>query len=576
MRGMDKTATPGAARPGAARRKVACAVLAATGLLAAAGAANAQDRGVTQVLIDQSSVIERFAPPPARGTLDLDASDLRRELPEDEAAARTFTLADVELEGVTLLPSATFERLWADRLGRETSLAEVYAWAGAIEAIYREAGWFALVAVPEQDLADGRIRLVVFDRAYIESVEIVGELPGMERRLAPYIRRLVALRPLPVAELERVLLLIADLAGMDVEAEITKPERPGDGGALRLELALTPLQGQVMLDNRGSDETGPLQLSGVTQAADLLGLFETTTLTLVTALPTPREMVFLQAGQELPLGSDGLRLGYSAGYLEAHPGGDLEGLDVEVSTVVSDVFLSYPLLRSLESSLVARLDFNTSDEAVDVQAETASRDRYRWLELGFAGDRETAFGPASLELSLLQGLDVMNATGAEDRPARAGAANDFRVLTGQGSFASSLSERVTLGVRAVGQLAFDPLPPTVQQSLGGDPFGRAFESGALAGDSGLAGSLELGLDDVLPLVPVPQSSAFAFVDYGALWNRDEEPGFRHASLGSAGVGLRAVLPGAIASEVTLAAPFADSEDVEDGGVRLFFSLAKAF
>src|SRR5690606_577330 len=126
--------------------------LAATGLLAAAGAANAQDRGVTQVLIDQSSVIERFAPPPARGTLDLDASDLRRELPEDEAAARTFTLADVELEGVTLLPSATFERLWADRLGRETSLAEVYAWAGAIEAIYREAGWFALVAVPEQDL----------------------------------------------------------------------------------------------------------------------------------------------------------------------------------------------------------------------------------------------------------------------------------------------------------------------------------------------------------------------------------------------------------------------------------------
>lgn len=548
--------------------------LAAAILLAAGGPAGAQDRSLTRVIVDQGSIVERYAPPPARGSLSVELTDLRERLPEAAAAERRFLLRDVEVEGATLLPLASFEPLWAERLGSEVSLADAYGWADAMEAAYGEAGLFALVAVPEQDLASGRLRLVVFDRAYVETVEIRSEVPGLERRLAPYLDRIAALQPLRAAELERVLLLIADLAGMDVEARLSKPATPGNGGALLLEIELTPVEAQVALDNRGSDELGPLQLSGVALFHDLLGAFETTSLTVVTNPVEPQELVFLQLGQELPLGSDGLRAGYSAGYISSEPGGDLAGQDVEISTLVSNLYLSYPLVRTLGTGLIGRLDFNAKDEWVDVQSQAATRDHHRWLGLGLEGEQDTAIGSASLGLGFLQGLDLLGAGG--ELSARPSAPDDFRALTAEAALASPLSERLTLALQAAGQLGFDPLPPAVQQSFGGGPFGRAFESGVLSGDSGLAGALELAYDGALRLPGLGPAAAFAFADYAALWNRDEQPGFRRATLASAGLGLRALLPGGVASELSLAVPWSDADAVEDDGVRLFFSLGKAF
>lgn len=69
---------------------------------------------------------------------------------------------------------------------------------GRIEKVYCQAGIFAAVEIPAQDLADGMVRIVVHDQSFIETVETRGDYPDIRQRVAPYIDRLVSLRPLKV------------------------------------------------------------------------------------------------------------------------------------------------------------------------------------------------------------------------------------------------------------------------------------------------------------------------------------------------------------------------------------------
>jgi hemolysin activation/secretion protein len=115
--------------------------------------------------------------------------------------------------------------------------------------------------------------------------------------------------PLRVSLLERYLLLIADLGGYQVDALLEQiPGEVGAGG-LTLNLAPAGVGGQVTLDNSGARETGPLQLTGVAFAGDVLGLFEQSTLVGVTNPVDPKEFRLVNFAQDYPVGSDSLFAG---------------------------------------------------------------------------------------------------------------------------------------------------------------------------------------------------------------------------------------------------------------------------
>src|SRR3546814_12833401 len=88
---------------------------------------------------------------------------------------------------------------------------------------------------------------------------------------------------------------MSDLAGMNIEASLTRPESPGNGGGLTLDIAYEKRVARALLDNRGTDEVGPVQALATYQENDLLGLFESTTLTGVTIPNQPRELPFSSA-----------------------------------------------------------------------------------------------------------------------------------------------------------------------------------------------------------------------------------------------------------------------------------------
>ncbi|MBT6117821.1 MAG: ShlB/FhaC/HecB family hemolysin secretion/activation protein [Rhodospirillaceae bacterium] len=499
-------------------------------------------------------------------------------IPPEIAAQRALVLKSIRIEGATLLPNDVFAPLWADMVGREIPVSALYDLTDRIERLYREAGILSLAVVPDQDLSDGDVRIVVYDQSYLETVEIMGNDPDIGDRLAPYIDKLVAMQPLRIKEIERILLVMSDLAGMNIDATLRRPDTLGKGGSAILEIAFEKRSLQLLLDNRGTKEIGPVQAFASYQENDLFGLFESTSLTFATTPNSPERLLLGQIAQDFPIGWNGLHAGYQFGVTNSKPGGALEELDLNVGSISSDVYASYPVLRTIDHTIALKTGLTTRNTDVDIGPDRLTSDRYRWFSFGVDADHDIGIGPLSVQTEFLQGIRPFNATD-EGSPlaSRAIAETDFQVVTANARLLVDLFGGLSLLGRGSGQLAFGPLPSVVQMSLGGDPFGRAFETAAASGDSGIAGSLELALDTGLDFGVVRQSAAYTFIDYGVVGLRGSDSiGVGNTSLGSTGVGFRAFLDQGFAIDTTIAIPFEADAAVRDYGTQIFFSVKKRF
>src|SRR3546814_4659518 len=119
---------------------------------------------------------------------------------------------------------------------------------------------------------------------------------------------------------------------------------------------------RALLDNRGTDEVGPVQALATYQENDLLGLFESTTLTGATIPNQPSELLFGQLAQDFAVGSDGLHVGYRLGGTRSEPGGDLDSLDLEVTSLSGAIYASYPVLRTIDHSVFLRAGLESRSE----------------------------------------------------------------------------------------------------------------------------------------------------------------------------------------------------------------------
>lgn len=561
----------------AARQARSLCLLSVVLAISSSGPAWAQTRTPEEITVEQTTIIERFTPPPVKGSADLNVIPLKDRIPPELAAQEKLTLRAVRIEGTTLFPADAFRPLWAELVGREIPVSALYELTDRMERMYRQAGYLALAVVPVQDLSTGEVRIVVFDQSYIETVETKGDYPDIRKRLASYIDKLVAMQPLEIKKIERILLLMSDLAGMNINATLRRPDTPGNGGALKMEIDFEERTLRLSLDNRGTDEVGPVQAFAAYQENDLLGLFESTTLAVATIPNSPRELLLGQFSQDVPIGSNGLHAGYRVGVTDSRPGGELEDLDLDVLTVTSQVYASYPVLRTIDHSIAVSAGMRTRNTNLDIGPTNLSHDRYRWLTFGVNAGHDIGIGPLSLQIEYLRGLDVLDATAkGESLASRPIAETNFNVLTASANLLVELFGGVSLLGRGEGQTAFGPLPSMVQMSFGGDPFGRAFDSASASGDNGIAGSLELALDTGLDLGLFRSSAAYTFIDYGVVASRGIDATGRGTSLGSSGVGFRAALVHGFAVDTTVAFPVESDASLEGTGARVFFAVKKRF
>ncbi|MEK9212915.1 ShlB/FhaC/HecB family hemolysin secretion/activation protein [Sphingomonas sp. 2378] len=479
-----------------------------------------------------------YAPPAQaelRAPLTLPAEAMRT--PPEGANTLFVTPQGLTIEGGKLSP-ATEAQLRQRLDGKRVSVAEIFAAAGEAEMAEAKAGRVLLrVSVPQQDLKDGApVRLAVVE-GFIERVDTSGLPANVRSRIARLAEQLTEDKALTLRDLERRLMLAADVPGVTVRSTLSPGERPG-GTVLRLEGEWQPVSGFVSLDNTLSSALGSLtygagvNLNSVLGAGEQIylrasGLPNTGHRTSVLD-PTPRNRA-LAAGLVVPLGDDGLTL-------------TLEGTDARTAprpaSATSPGFgsrfqrfsstLRYPVVRRRDVSVGASLGFDAQNERVriiDPVVLPLSQDRLRVVRLGADASAYLpgqGFVSAQVEASLgVTGLGARSASQATVAVplSRAATDADFRKLTASFNLTQPLAPNLAVGLRARGQTSFGQVMANAEQ------FGIAsvdgispLDAGRVQGDSGFFARGELKAPFVAAASGILANiTPYAFAAQGTVW-----------------------------------------------------------
>jgi len=474
----------------------------------------------------------------ATQTLQDNRLDARPVLPREEPGteANSAGVAVVNAHGNISAIHVEGSSLSADRIAKATKpfvggaldAGRLRALADAIAAEYKRSRIAVYsVLIPEQDFKDGAVRVVALE-THVEEIVLTGPGASKAGLTQAYATAMSKERPLTRPTLERYLLLMNDIPGVAASPQLA-PGASSDAVKLLIGRQQDPIEAVVTADSRGAERLGRTQLRGDVY---INGLGYESSQTRLTAAASSDFESFLSAGlaHSGTFTSHAITATASLGWFRTRPqDGGLAG-----EGYTAGLQLSHPLIRSSHADLFIAAGLDGVDSKNALVGQVISSDRTRAVRAALSGTARRGGTAASFGASVSQGLDSLGARTASPQLATL----DFVKGNLHASIARTLGDNWRIEGAATGQISQDTLPAAEMLSLGGASFGRAFETGAISGDSGIAGMLQLTRTfDKVPLVK--RGEAYAFVDGGKLWLEDR-PGLTVTDydIGSAGAGVR--------------------------------------
>jgi hemolysin activation/secretion protein len=488
-----------------------------------------------------------------------------------------FILRGVSVTGATAIPHDQIVKVYQPYLGKMVSQADLAAIAVGAGELYRSAGFhLSRAIIPPQDISNGQVRLEVIEGRIAEAV-LQGD-GAEEFGIRPLLDSVLAEDPSRFATLERQLLLINGRSGVRITD--TALEEIGEAsGRFRLIVHLKTwhIYTSFGLDNLGSSSVGPWQSYATGAFNSYLAPGDTLAVNLSTTPGDVRELAFGRLSYDVPLGTDGARIGASALYSEVRPG-DMRRLFNDITRTESFEFhASVVPLQSQRSALTltAALGFTNVSER-DLFGPFYN-DHIRTVNLTSDYRLQDNFGGNNyFTMTWRQGLDIFGAShSGDDFLSRDGASGKFSLIDLWFTRYQKLSDAWSLKIAGAGQIASGPLFTSQQFYLGGAAFGRGYGSAEISGDNGAAGSIELRFDQRLNFLYLTGYQLYGFVDAGAAWN----DGFSYQqglALTSAGAGVRVFLADDLQADLGVAFPLSyRAPDNSTRSARLLFSLSSA-
>lgn len=537
------------------------------------------DPGRAQQETIQSHIFHEASPPITIRQMEL------LGIPEGSEQIK-LRLDRVQLDGASALNDAQLRGAYADKIGSEISLADVYRMANAITLKYREEGYILTqTVVPPQIIEDGTVRLQVVE-GYIHSATVQAEEGATNAETAlikSYANRIVTGQALNVRNLEHQLLLINDLPGVQARSILSpSPDAPG-GADLLVIIERDPLEGIVSIDNFGSRYLGPITLSAAATANSWLGLNEAISLQAAIA-PDSREMVYGGIKYEQPFGPWGTRASLMAAVTDTDPGYDLDQFDVRGRSQLLSLRLDQPIIRSRTENLRSHLLLDWRNVRSSNILEPTRKDRIRMVRAG--GEYEfldTLFGYGynTIGLEVSKGLNILGASEEDDanmtRPSADPQATKANIELQR---LQRITPSVNLLLAGRGQKASHGLLSSEEFSVGGINNGRGYDPSEIVGDHGISGRAEVQWNNPFAWQGgyVQRLQFFTFLDSGRVWNEDATTSAtKRDSLTSAGGGVRVGFTGDVDGSVGIAFPLTrDVQTQKDDDPKVYFNLNKRF
>ncbi|HET7333808.1 MAG TPA: ShlB/FhaC/HecB family hemolysin secretion/activation protein [Rhizomicrobium sp.] len=534
---------------------------------------------LAQTTSEPGHIDERFRPQPEKPTvgapIDIPATP-RTTAPKGSEGVH-FKLKSVEFTGNSVLSDSVLQQMASSYVGREVTLAEVYALADSVTAEYRSRGYILVRAIPPaQRITDGHLKIRVIE-GFIANVKIQGDAGGARPYLEAYGRRIQKIAPLTADVLERELLLASDLTGLRLRSVLT-PSSVTGGADLTFVVDPKPVDAYLYFDNRGSKYLGPYELMAGIFANDAFGTGGRLGLNAVMTPNAGPELGYGAISYDQPLGENGLKLFSSFSVTRTRPGSVLKLLGTKGRALNWDGTLSYPITRSRDLNIIVSGGFAYKDvRSSNIAANPLFSDHVRSLNAAlFINTLDNWGGYSTASATITKGLGIFGAT-------RSSSPNKSRFFA-DGSYwrgnielthEQPIGNQVSLFLAAAGQTSFGgSLLASEQFSLGGTGYDRGFDPSEVTGDSALAGRAELRWTAVAEAGLISNVQLYGFYEGGKVWQDRVLPGsLKSESLFSAGAGVRFQLADNFHANVEWAKPL--NRDVAAKGnrdSRVFFSV----
>lgn len=501
--------------------------------------------------VEQSLEPERFPEP---GQIpDLIIQD-QREGEIEGAPGVTFTLMDVRFEGNTIFSSDTLRGLVADYIGESIQVKTLTTIANRITEYYQKNGYILSRAyLPPQTIKESVV--IHIREARLGEIIIQGNQRYGDRLMENTLQLIRNRGAVNLKDLERGLLLLTDIPGLDVKATLKPGTEPGTTDIV---LETTEDRGYhvgIDYNNYGTDVVSEHRFGVSASATNLTGMGDLLSLRGVTGEEGFSGLLFARADYSRLLGYEGTRFGLYLQHLSYELQEEFEMFDYEGRSFAIGAWVSHPFFRTRRFSWWGEFGIDALNQEQEILGEDIGEDQLRPFHVANTFQINDRFGGRnSIRLNAVFNRDsFLGGTNEDDEDViRQESDFDFFKLEIDAARYQKLPAGFGLILSAAAQVSDDRLPSSETLAMGGQGTVRGYEQSEFSADNGGYFNAELRIPILGPAENIKwfgkgktlgETLQFALFVDGGFANindplSDSEEAMDDADFGGVGVGAR--------------------------------------
>jgi hemolysin activation/secretion protein len=403
-----------------------------------------------------------------------------------------FILKKITIIGNESFSTEVLYALLADAVGTEQDVVQLGKLAARITQFYQGQGYFlARAVVPAQTVSQGNVTIQVLEAKYGQ-VNMINDSSVTDGLLEATLAPMQSGTIISDGNMYGSLLLLSDIPGLAINSTLSPGAKVGSSDVTLEVKDGDAYSASISVDQHGDSYTGKERVSGSFSISNLAGHGDTLS---VSGMSSGPYMNFGRVAYDVLLNGKGTHVGASYAGLNYRLGDELLSTQANGSTRASSMWVQHPLLLSLDNDVSVQLQYDVNQLNDRIGNSSISTDRtIPSVTVTLAGDKKNTHNVGGLtawSVRLKSGdLNFDNASAESADASSANTAGHFEKINVNINHSQNISNRSSVYLNAKSQWANYNLDSSEKLVAGGETAVRAYNSGALSGDTGYVGSVE--------------------------------------------------------------------------------------